>query len=114
MRNQHVEERVGYKRPPHHSRFKPGNKEHLKRKKRKQKQQTNVFSQIMNGRVSFRDGDLQKSERRMDLAIKNLARLAMKGDVSAADSLIKTHAQFELVGDINPVFIQITEADLRI
>ena len=48
---------VGYKRPPRHSQFKPGNRANPHgRGKRAQRSETEIVNEVITGPVEFREG----------------------------------------------------------
>ena len=106
---------VGYKRPPPNSRFKPNNREHLKRQnKRKAPKEGTILREVLNRSVQYRDGGKTKHATRMELVIKSYIASALKGDVGAVAMLLKIHAEFGKFGDINPAIIWISEEDARL
>jgi hypothetical protein len=104
---------IGYKKPPRHSQFKPGNRANPHgRGKRKQKTESQIVYQIMNGSVEFRQGGKAKRAPRIELLIKSLGAAALKGDISAAEALLKIRQNFGKYRAIEPIVIQVTKRDL--
>ena len=93
---------VGYKKPPLHSRFQPGNRANPNgRRKRKTQSEVEIFKSVLNGQIFFRERGKLKRAPRIELMIMSLGAAARKGDVGAADMLLKLRAHCEKHGDIN-------------
>src|SRR5688572_2387709 len=88
-RNSSQKEYVGYGVPPKHSRFKVGNREYLKRRK---KTKSNVGEEVrafLVEKVGYRQGRKAKRGRRIDIYLLKNKTAALKGDLAAAASLIE-------------------------
>ena len=97
---------VGYKKPPRHSQFKPGNRGNPKgRGKRKVETEAETLKRVLNFPAEFRHGGKSKRAPRIELMIRSLGLKALKGDISAAAMLLKIRAHCEKYGDINPTII---------
>jgi hypothetical protein len=97
---------VGYKKPPRHSQFKPGNRCNPKgRGKRKVETEAETLKRVLNFPAEFRHGGKSKRAPRIELMIRRLGSAALKGDVGAAAMLLKIRAHCEKYGDINPTII---------
>ena len=97
---------VGYKKPPRHSQFKPGNRCNPKgRGKRKVETEAEILKRVLNFPAEFRHGGKSKRAPRIELMIRSLGSNALKGDVGAAAMLLKIRAHCEKYGDINPTII---------
>jgi hypothetical protein len=109
--------KVGYKKPPLHTQFKPGNRANPNgRGKRKGLTEAEILTNVMNDLVEFREGGKLKRAPRIELMVRSLGAAARKGDVGAADTLLKMRAHCEKHGDINPeraVFI-VSGSDLDV
>ena len=88
---------VGYKKPPLHSRFKPGNRVNPngRRGKRERPTEAEIVHEILTQPLSFRDGGKSKRASRIELMIKSFGAAALKGDVGAAETLLKIREKFE-------------------
>jgi Family of unknown function (DUF5681) len=82
------DERIGYKLPPKHSRFKIGNREHLKRRKKLKNDFTRTAQNFLEEKISYRDGHKQKRAHRIDVLLKKIGSAALKGDLGAAAALM--------------------------
>jgi hypothetical protein len=99
---------VGYKKPPRHSRFKPGNRCNPKgRGKRKRASEAESVQRLLNLPVKYRHRGRWKRAPRIELLIRSVGAAALKGDVGAAAMLLKMRAHCEKYGDINPTMITI-------
>jgi hypothetical protein len=103
---------VGYKKPPHHSRFKPGNRANPHgRGKQKVRTEAEIVNEVMTGPVEFREGSTSKRASRIELLIKSYGAAALRGDVSAAEALLKIRANFERHPAIEPFVFQLSARD---
>jgi len=104
---------VGYKKPPRHSQFKPGNRANPHgRGKRKLRTEAEIFNDVMNHPAEYRQGGKKKRAPRIELLIKRYGTAALKGDVSAAANLLTLREKFEKRPDVVPRFIPMTEQDM--
>jgi hypothetical protein len=108
--------KVGYKKPPLHSQFKPGNRANPdgRRGKRERRTEAEIVNEIMTKPVSFREGGKSKRASRIELMIKSLGAAALKGDVGAAEALLKIRKDFADNRAIEPCVIRLTERDLAV
>jgi hypothetical protein len=79
---------VGYKAPPKKSRFKKGNTEHLKRKKHRKPDLASIAERFVEDIVRYRNGAKIKKGRRVDIYLKKMESLALKGDLQAIAALL--------------------------
>jgi hypothetical protein len=99
---------VGYGKPPKHSQFKKGVCPNPKgRGKRGELPLREILDGFLNATTSFRErGKLQKASR-LELTIRRLAALAIKGDISSAAALLKLRAHAEKHPDSGVTIITI-------
>lgn len=91
---------IGYRKPPKRTRFKPGASGNPKgRKKRDPSNLARVIYRILNAPVTYREGGRTKSATRQELTIKILIEHAIKGDVAAAEHVLKLRAYAQRFGD---------------
>jgi Family of unknown function (DUF5681) len=111
-----AEYKIGYKKPPRHSQFKPGNRAnpHGRRGKQKRRTEAEIVQEIMNGLVDFREGDKSKRMRRIEFLIKSCGAAALKGDIGAADTLLKIRTQFDKHRAIEPVVVVLRKRDAAV
>ena len=60
----------------------------------------------MNGLVDFREGGKSKRMRRIEVLIKSFGAAALRGDVGAAEALLKIRAEFSQNSAIEPIVIR--------
>lgn len=105
---------VGYKKPPRHSQFKPGNRANPHgRGKKKLRKEAEIVHEVMNGLVDFREGGKSKRMRRIELLIKSCGAAALRGDVGAAEALLKIRTQFDGHRAIEPVVLRLSKRDMK-
>ena len=106
--------KVGYKKPPQHSQFKPGNRAnpHGRRGKAGRRRESQIVYDIMQGRVDFREGGNPKRASRIEVMIKSYGE-ALRGDVRAAETLLKIRAEFSDNRAIQPILIPMTLDDQK-
>ena len=107
--------KVGYKKPPQHSQFKPGNRAnpHGRRGKAGRRRESQIVYDIMQGRVDFREGGNPKRASRIEVMIKSYGEAALRGDVRAAETLLKIRAEFSDNRAIQPILIPMTLDDQK-
>ncbi len=81
-------EYVGYCVPPNHSKFKTGNFEHLKRRKKASPNIANDIREFLTETIPYREGRNVKYGRRIDVQLLKLKTAALKGDLRAIELLI--------------------------
>jgi Family of unknown function (DUF5681) len=103
-----AEYEVGYKKPPRQSQFKAGNRANPHgRGKRKRRTEAEMVNEIMSQPVSFREGGKSKRAPRIEILIKCYGAAALKGNVSAAEALLKIREKFERHPAIEPPVIRL-------
>jgi len=102
---------VGYHKPPRHSQFKPGNRANPHgRGKRKLRREAEIVNEVMTALVEYREGGKLKRAPRIELMIKCYGAKALKGDVAAAEALLKIRENFEGHRAIEPIVIQLPKS----
>jgi hypothetical protein len=87
---------VGYKKPPRHSQFKPGNRANPRgRGKRIRPTEAEIFYKVMNELAEYRERGKRKQAPRIEVLVKACGNAALRGDVGAADKLLKLRTQFK-------------------
>lgn len=104
---------IGYKKPPRHSQFKPGNRANpFGRGKRNPRKEAEIFNEVMNHLAEYHQGDKTKRAPRIEVLIKCYGAAALKGDVSAAANLLKLREIFEKLPDTGIIYIPMTAREL--
>ena len=80
---------VGYKRPPVHTRFKPGQSGNPSgRRKGSQNLQT-LFQKILNEQISLREGLRVRKVSKAEAVLRGLVFGAMKGEPGSVDTVFR-------------------------
>ena len=74
---------VGYKRPPVHTRFKPGRSGNPMGRPKGRKSFPRVFEDILNEKVTVRHGDEVRKASPKEVMSRTVIQKAMKGDLKA-------------------------------
>ena len=86
--------KVGYGKPPKHSRFKKGVSGNPKgRPKRQAPELGDVIKAVLDVTVDYSEGGRTQTASRRELAVRRHLRNALKGDIEAAEALLKIRAQ---------------------
>lgn len=92
------DDKVGYKNPPRHTRFKPGQSGNLYG--RRGKPRSNVvtgLSAAINAKVTLREGKRERRVSKIAAIFYQLRQKALAGDASAYDMLMQHAAQCGLI-----------------
>jgi hypothetical protein len=107
-----VDYEVGYKKPPRHSQFKPGNRANPHgRGKRKLRMEAEIFNEVMNDFAEYHQGGKAKRAPRIEVLIRCYGAAALNGDVAAAANLLKLREKFEKLPNIGPIPIPMSLRD---
>lgn len=86
--------KVGYGKPPKHSRFKKGVSGNPKgRPKRQPPELGEVIKAVLDATVDYSEGGRTQTASRRELAVRRHLRNALKGDIGAAEALLKIRSQ---------------------
>jgi hypothetical protein len=105
------DEYVGYGSPPKRSRFKIGNREHLKRKKR-QSDLAGVVRSFLETPIVYRDGNKSKRARRIYVWLKRLQSTALKGDLAAIAQLMDLRENSK-IANLRRLIVYMTETESK-
>jgi hypothetical protein len=104
--------RVGYKRPPLHTRFKPGQSGNPSGRAKGAKNLKTLFNKILNEEVSLREGASVKKVSKAEALLRSLVVGALKGDARSLASLFRVAehtGQFEeepvQIGEIRRIIV---------
>jgi hypothetical protein len=89
---------VGYRRPPIHSRFKPGESGNPKGRPKVRKPMGDIFDEALNERISIRAGDKIRRVSRKEAMVLALIQRGMKGDpraIAAIMALAQQRGEFK-------------------
>ena len=93
------------------TRFKPGNTEHLKRRKKTPPNNGKLFRQMMAEAVPILKNGRRCFESRLGILIDELFAGALKGNSSDAADILLLYENFEDKGDMQPLILQMSYAD---
>jgi hypothetical protein len=79
---------VGYGVPPQHSKFKVGNREHLKRRKKTKPDIAADVQAFLVETIAYWAGRTMRRGRRIDVQLLKIKMAALTGDLGAAETLI--------------------------
>jgi hypothetical protein len=79
---------VGYGRPPMHTRFKPGQSGNRKGRPKRQRNVRTVLEEVLNQRITIREGNRTRSVSKLDGIILTMANRAVQGDTKSQNALI--------------------------
>ena len=82
------DEYVGYGSPPKATRFKVGNREHLKRRKKHKTDLPSIARNFLEAQIPYRNGGKRKRAPRIDVYLKKIQSDALHGHLGAIAELI--------------------------
>ena len=91
---------IGYRRPPEHTRFKPGKSGNAKGRPKGRRNVRTVVEDVLSQRITIREGDRTRSLSKLDGVVLTMVNKELKGDPKALPPLI---ALLRSVGLINEV-----------
>jgi hypothetical protein len=104
-----ADDKVGYRRPPKQSRFKPGVSGNPKgRPKRNPTAVSEVIKNTMNALIQYRDQGRTKTATRAEVGLRKLVDNALRGDLTAAAALLHYREQVSRYGDIGVETVEVT------
>jgi Family of unknown function (DUF5681) len=105
--------KVGYRHPPVHSRFKPGQSGNPSGRRKGSKNIRTLFQEIMKEQVSLREGAHVRSVTKREAILRGLVVSAMKGDSKSMMMLLRLAEQTgELVeGGSSPNEVRVVIVD---
>ena len=93
--------KVGYRRPPVHSRFKPGQSGNPSGRKKGSKNLKTLFAEILGEEVSLREGSVVRKVTKAEAILRGLIVGAMKGDPRNITALFRLAEQTGQLGEEN-------------
>ena len=84
---------VGYKRPPQHSRFQPGQSGNPSGRRKGSKNIRSIFEKILGEEISLREGSVTKKITKAEAVVRSLVISAMKGDSRSQQNLFRLAEQ---------------------
>ena len=105
---------IGYKKPPRHTRFGPGNRFGCWKRK-PSSDDDEILKRVFYTPIRYRQGDKSKCAPRIEVQIRRLGMAAINRDVNAARKLLKMLLHVQKLGYIFPKpFQELTEDDGRL
>jgi Family of unknown function (DUF5681) len=96
-----TDEDIGYRKPPKSTRFKPGVSGNPKgRPRRKPVVLADTICEVLNAPMQYREQGRVKTATRHELSLKMLIERAVKGNVAAAELVLRARAQALGFGDL--------------
>lgn len=86
---------VGYKKPPRHSQFKPGQSGNPAGRPKAAKNQQTILRDALHTRITYLEHGVEKKATRIELIILKLVERALRGDLRAIDQILKRVADDE-------------------
>ena len=96
-----MSERVGYKRPPTHSRFKPGQSGNPKGRAKGSQNLRTIFDKIMREQVTVREGGKLRKISKAEAILRSLVLGAMRGDPKNIVTMFRLAEQMGQFADRN-------------
>jgi Family of unknown function (DUF5681) len=90
---------VGYRRPPLHTRFKPGESGNRKGRPPRQRNVRTVLEEMLNQRITVRDGNGTRSLTKLDGVFLTMVNGALKGNPKDLAALITLIRSLGLTGE---------------
>lgn len=81
---------VGYKRPPVHSRFRPGRSGNPKGRPKGAKNLKTDLNEVLQERITVTEGDHKKRMSKQRAIVMTLVAKTLKGDLRSANTLLNT------------------------
>jgi hypothetical protein len=106
------DEYVGFGSPPKHSRFKIGNREHLKRRKKQKFDFVSIAQSVLETTITYREGHKLKRARRIDVSLKRLQSAALMGDLAAIAQLMDLRENSRLAA-LQKLIIYVSEEESK-
>jgi hypothetical protein len=85
--------KVGYRRPPLHSRFQPGVSGNPSGRPKGTPNLKTIFEQILKEQISLREGSVTKKITKAEAVVRSLVISAMKGDSRSQQNLFRLAEQ---------------------
>jgi hypothetical protein len=108
--------KVGHRRPPLHSRFKPGRSGNPSGRVKGSKNLKTLFHQILNEEITLREGGEAKKMTKAEAMMRGLIINALKGDsrsMSTMFRLAELSRQFDEPGSAKQTITQIVLTGVR-
>jgi len=103
-----ADDKIGYGSPPKRSQFKPGVSGNPKgRPKRNPTAVSEVIKNTLSAPIQYREQGRTKTATRTEIGLKKLVENAVKGDLTAATTLLQYREEASRYGDVGIETIEI-------
>jgi hypothetical protein len=103
-----ADDKIGYGSPPKRSQFKPGLSGNPKgRPKRNPTAVSEVIKNTLSAPIQYREQGRTKTATRTEIGLKKLVENAVKGDLTAATTLLQYREEASRYGDVGIETIEI-------
>lgn len=102
-------DKAGYRNPPKHSRYKPGQSGNPKgRPKRKPNAVIDIIKDTLAAPIQYREQGRAKTITRAELGLRKLVDNAVRGDLAAAATVLRARTSAARLGDAGLETIEIS------
>jgi Family of unknown function (DUF5681) len=98
---------VGYKRPPEHTRFKPGKSGNPSGRAKGSQNLRTLFKKVMAEKVSLREGGDVRKVSKAEAILRGMVVSAMRGDAKSAAAVLRLAEQTGEFAEEKPAITQI-------
>ena len=79
---------IGYRKPPAHSRFKPGKSGNPTGRPKGSRNLPSIFRKVLNEKITLHEGDRVWLATKFEAMIRRLSQNALKGDVKSITTIL--------------------------
>ncbi len=112
VENQEASYEVGYRKPPRHSQFKPGNK-HGKGRPRGSRNMKSIVRDVLEDKVPVKIKGKTRKVSPVELGLRQLANKASAGDLKAISQLLTLYERYGPPEDHGPIPEEDTAYDIE-
>jgi hypothetical protein len=109
-----ADDRVGYRHPPVHSRFKPGQSGNPMGRPKKAQNASTLIGAVLGESIPVRENGRTRKISKLEASLTQLANKAAAGDVRAILAVVALAQGVEARGEPEEVAVPLDEADRRV
>jgi hypothetical protein len=109
-----VEEKVGYRCPPVHSRFQPGQSGNARGRPKAAKNASTLIDRVLAQRLPVRENGRTRKISKLEASLTQLANKAAGGDVRAILAVVALAQGIEAQRESSEPVVPLDEADRRV